>query len=284
MTMYGFPPVGWDEGLDLDQKELAPFLWPESRTCSLGPGTRFQVRQGGGSPFWARLAVARALCCLCAQARAGTIVGRGRRVIVGGPLYIRVPASGRQTSPTVTARAGGQAVPWPPCPQGQLQPQPEPPAPSAPWSDTVCGVPANGPSRGLGSSTEARTRVRSRGTPRRISRLLGGPPGATTATDDGAAPQGGCTGSVDGATAPPGDAGDAPAGAGGIAEVGRPTSLPLPTLTPPGHGTGGSGWLGQHRDPVHLDSPQAPSLPPSLPGSPRWPHNRDFLFPKSAEG
>lgn len=43
MTMYGFPPVGWDEGLDLDQKELAPFLWPESRTCSLGPGTRFQV-------------------------------------------------------------------------------------------------------------------------------------------------------------------------------------------------------------------------------------------------
>lgn len=49
----------------------------------------------------------------------------------------------------------------------------------------MCGVLANGFSRGLGSSTEARIRVRSRGIFRRISRLFGGSSGVIIVIDDG---------------------------------------------------------------------------------------------------
>lgn len=53
---------------------------------------------------------------------------------------------------------------------------------------------------------------------------MGGLSEAAITTDTGAAPEGGCTGSTEGDAAHAGDAGDAPAGTGGTAEV-RPALL-----------------------------------------------------------
>lgn len=181
------------------------------------------------------------------QARVGTMVGWGPRVIVGGPFIYKSPKSCQQTRPTLTARAGGQASALLPHPHGQLQPQPKPPAPPARWSAAARGVPASvhrrgRGSRGRGSSKRARSRSRSRRLTRRTSQWKEGPTGTAITTGTGTAPADGGTGSTGGDGAPArGGAGDAPVDTGGTTEV-----WPVPPA-----------W-------VHLD-PGTPLPPPPSP-------------------
>ena len=98
--------------------------------------------RGMGDTFYGVRSWLSAPCAAFTEgAQVGTMVGWGRQVTVGGPLYIHVPPTGcGQTRPTLlTARAGGrpQPPPRPPKASCRLSPSRPPVTPPSRWSDAT---------------------------------------------------------------------------------------------------------------------------------------------------